>query len=320
MKVCIYGTVLNNFPFIEESIKSVWRPDAEIIVVDSYSTDGTWEKLLEIRKDYNLRLYRYQCSRGLGRHIALLKCSENSLTAYFDLDTIYNVNFHKAIDVAETYESVKVNGGVVVRREEALAKGGWRDINSAEDTEFAVRIHPKVFVPVLTGENALPHVQSAFREKRYSKGLKYIKRFLDFHIDYVKGAGLNLYDIFKYRSKRLIILSPLILPWTYRSYRLLKKINNLSLENILSLVRLKDPKDLGMNDEFLFMNFDFETIKMVNDGENTVDSFLKKEMNGRLYRIRTSSRNFYLIYIRDFHVLRYYIFLLSLIEDVGVVD
>ncbi|MEM1834451.1 MAG: hypothetical protein QXO80_04460 [Thermosphaera sp.] len=100
----------------------------------------------------------------------------------------------------------------------------------------------------------------------------------------------------------------------------MKKINNLSLENILSLVRLKDPKDLGMNDEFLFMNFDFETIKMVNDGENTVDSFLKKEMNGRLYRIRTSSRNFYLIYIRDFHVLRYYIFLLSLIEDVGVVD
>ncbi|MEM3837877.1 MAG: glycosyltransferase family 2 protein [Fervidicoccaceae archaeon] len=320
MKVCIYGTVLNNFPQIEESIKSVWRPDAEIVVVDSYSTDGTWEKLLKMRKDYNLKLYRYQCSRGLGRHIALLKCSENTLTSYFDLDTIYNINFHRAIDAGETYGSIKINGGVIVKREEALAKGGWRDINAGEDTEFAVRIHPKVFVPVLTGENALPHAATVLREKRYSKGLKYMKRFIDIHRDYVRGAGLNLYDIFEYRMKRLIILSPLMLPWTYRNYRLLKKMNNLILEHALYLHRLKDPKELGMSDELLFLNFDFKIIKMINGGEERVESILKNKISGRLYRIRTSSKNLHIFYVRSFHILKYIQTLLPLIENVDVVN
>jgi len=54
-------------------------------------------KLLELRKEYNLKLYRYRCGRGLGRYIALYKCSEGSITTttWFDLDSIYNEAFIK---------------------------------------------------------------------------------------------------------------------------------------------------------------------------------------------------------------------------------
>ncbi len=70
-RTCLYGTVYNNASTVEKCIESVWRPGYEVVVVDNYSTDGTWEKLLELRRDFNLKVYRYRCSRGLGRHIAL---------------------------------------------------------------------------------------------------------------------------------------------------------------------------------------------------------------------------------------------------------
>jgi len=122
-KICVYGTVYNNASTVEESIKSVWKPEYEIVVVDNYSTDGTWEKLLGLRKEYNLRAYRYRCSRGLGRNIALHMCSENSITAYFDLDTRYNYAYHKIIEASQAYGSMSAPGLVVVEKEFAIRRG-----------------------------------------------------------------------------------------------------------------------------------------------------------------------------------------------------
>jgi len=62
-RLCLYGTVLNSIDTVERSIRSFFRPDADIVI-----TDGTYERLLEISKDYNLRVYRAPgSSRGLGR-------------------------------------------------------------------------------------------------------------------------------------------------------------------------------------------------------------------------------------------------------------
>jgi len=98
-KLCLYGTVLNSIDTVERSIRSVFRPDADIVITDGGSTDGTYERLLEISKDYNLRVYRAPgSSRGLGRQLALIRCPENSYTAYFDLDNEYNVHWHRSID------------------------------------------------------------------------------------------------------------------------------------------------------------------------------------------------------------------------------
>ena len=84
-RLCLYGTVLYSADTVERSIRSVFRPDADIVITDGGSRDGTYERLLEISKDYNLRVYRAPgSSRGLGRQIALVRCPENSCTAYFD--------------------------------------------------------------------------------------------------------------------------------------------------------------------------------------------------------------------------------------------
>jgi len=152
--ICVYGTVYTNAGTVEESIRSVWKPEYEIVIVDNYSTDGTWEKLLKLKKEYNLRLYRYKCSRGLGRNIALHKCPKNSLTAYFDLDTKYNYAFHRIIEAAEVYGSASAHALVAVDRGYAIRRGGWRDLNVTEDTDFAVRMYPRIHVPVVVGENA----------------------------------------------------------------------------------------------------------------------------------------------------------------------
>ena len=42
--ICVYGTVFNNVNTVEESIRSIWRPDYNIVITDNYSTDGIWEK------------------------------------------------------------------------------------------------------------------------------------------------------------------------------------------------------------------------------------------------------------------------------------
>ena len=64
MNYCIYATVFNNVSTLEESVKSVWRSDSTIVITDNYSTDGTWERLQGLKKDYNLILYRLKSTRG----------------------------------------------------------------------------------------------------------------------------------------------------------------------------------------------------------------------------------------------------------------
>jgi len=63
-KLCLYGTVLNSADTVERSIRSVFRPDADIVITDGGSRDGTYERLLEISKDYNLRVYRARAQAG----------------------------------------------------------------------------------------------------------------------------------------------------------------------------------------------------------------------------------------------------------------
>ena len=80
-RLCLYGTVLNSADTVERSIRSVFRPDTDIVITNGGSRDGTYEKLLEISKDYNLRVYRAPgSSRGLGRQLALMRCALRTAT------------------------------------------------------------------------------------------------------------------------------------------------------------------------------------------------------------------------------------------------
>ena len=162
--ICLYANVFNNVNTLEEAIKSVWRPNYTIVITDNYSFDGTWEKLQELRKDYNLLLYRLKSSRGKGRDYSLRHCPDNSKTAYFDLDMRYNENFHKIIEWTSSDKRVLARNTFIARKDIILNKGGWRDLNYGEDFEFSVKVGFDYFIPVITGTNL--HA-SQKREERY---------------------------------------------------------------------------------------------------------------------------------------------------------
>ena len=57
-QVSIYGTVYNNSAYIKNSIDSIigqfndFKENFEIVIVDNYSSDGTYEILKEYQKKY----------------------------------------------------------------------------------------------------------------------------------------------------------------------------------------------------------------------------------------------------------------------------
>ncbi len=257
MNICLYGTVFNNFNRIEESIKSVFKPNYNIVIVDSYSNDGTWEKLQELKKEYNLTLYRLKSTRGKGRDYALRHCPENSLTANFDLDTVYNENFHRALELEIPFVYVGPYIAYIANREYLIEVGGWKDLNVSEDFELLSRVKIDMFLPVIIGSN---EKVSFPREKRYAKSpIKFLIRRLKNHIDYVRGRGFNNLDEYleylfigtKYIPIQLIIY---IIAKMKDIYRNCKNIPNNSCILLKSLKALKDPEDYGFpRDDILLL-------------------------------------------------------------------
>jgi hypothetical protein len=56
MNICVYGTVYNSV-ILTRYIENVFKPEfSAVVVVDSYSTDGAYEKLKQIEKEFNLTI------------------------------------------------------------------------------------------------------------------------------------------------------------------------------------------------------------------------------------------------------------------------
>ena len=189
--ICVYGTVFNNVNTVEESVKSVWSPDYDIVIVDNYSKDGTWEKLQELKKEYNLKLLRLKSSRGKGRAYALEQCPENSITTYFDLDTYFNQNFHNTIKYG--LKELLIFGSVMTyinSKEDILKSGNWKDLNFGEDIEFLSRQKISITFPLIIGKNEDVTTSNLYieREKRYSKfwKIRMLKNVIDIYIGVVQ--------------------------------------------------------------------------------------------------------------------------------------
>ena len=200
-RLCLYGTVLNSVDTVERSISSVFRPDAEIVVVDGGSTDGTYEKLLEISKEYNIRVYRLPgSSRGLGRKYALHKCPEGSYSAYFDLDDEYNQYFHRSLEWGMA-QGIPNPLYYLTLREYAIARGGWRDLNYAEDVEFFARVGFRYHFPVLfrqrISEPSGRHAKTAtLFDRRYAVSkVAAIRRSFRSAVDLVRGTGFTFAEL-----------------------------------------------------------------------------------------------------------------------------
>ncbi|MGC9180780.1 MAG: glycosyltransferase, partial [Vulcanisaeta sp.] len=66
--ITICGTTYQTVKTLDASLSSVVNVfnelgiPYEVVIVDNYSTDGTYEKLLEWSRKIPLRIYRYKCS------------------------------------------------------------------------------------------------------------------------------------------------------------------------------------------------------------------------------------------------------------------
>jgi len=279
-EVCLYATVFNNANTLEEAIKSVWRPNYTIIITDNYSFDGTWEKLQELRKEYNLLLYRLKSSRGKGRDYSLRHCPDNSKTAYFDLDMRYNENFHKIIEWASNDKRVLTHSTFVARKDVILNKGGWRDLNYGEDFELFVRVGFDYSIPVINSVNLYV---SQKREIRYVKSkIKYYFRSFKNTVNVIRAYGYNFNETrltFDYPFHlKLGVYLAFFVAKLKGIYRYDKDFpNNLKLF-LMSFEKIIDNSELGISDDYFGFGIPLSTIK----GKNEIFSFIEKKLNQKI--------------------------------------
>jgi glycosyltransferase involved in cell wall biosynthesis len=141
----IYGTVFNNRDRIERNIKDISKlTDKKIVVVDNYSTDGTYEYLKSLP---NVDVIQKKCTRGLGRDIALKRIYSiynprpDDFIMYNDFDLWYKDEFSNLLSrlmkTMNQNEMFVMHGGLsTAHTQENL---GWKDLNYGEDIERLAR-------------------------------------------------------------------------------------------------------------------------------------------------------------------------------------
>ena len=233
MRYAIYGTVYNSISTLEKVLNSVYKPEYDITIVDSYSSDGTYEKLCELKKEYNLRIFRLKSSRGYGRAYALRHCPEKSRTAYIDLDVLYNDNFHKLMksDIDRLWVGTDQQT-FFVRREEALKNDSWLNLNTGEIENFLIRNRIKVAVPAIIGFND-PHDK---RESRYENGIRLAIRKFNNEVDWIRGESFVMSRPYTLSSLMHNFVASLKGKYTYAA-----GVNNCIIADHEKLHALTDP-------------------------------------------------------------------------------
>jgi glycosyltransferase involved in cell wall biosynthesis len=152
--VCM--TCYNEAPSVKDSLNSLLKQlneDFEVVVVDNFSEDGTFEILKEFERSHRLKAIQRRCSRGLGRQIAFENSAGEYVIANLDLDDIFlpvigevldtyhqNVEgellavFNTAPPPDLTYAWVQ--NITIAPRKLLVSLGGWRDVNIFEDWDL----------------------------------------------------------------------------------------------------------------------------------------------------------------------------------------
>jgi len=237
--ISFYGTVYNSAKYIKRSLTSIaetalklktYGLTSEIVIVDNYSSDGTWEimnrlKNIYVEKGVSVKLIRYKCSRGLGRDIAL-RFTNGKYLFYVDLDLEYDVN-NLAEIIVNYMKNMKSLGEktclyiFLAPKSVALQAEGIHDLNRAEDIEFGARLLKHcAMLPVI--DNSLRPINfdrfmksldiiiepkffigTYTSEIRYAKGLKdYLRREFWNKINMISGMGYTWKKVF-YEAIRL---------------------------------------------------------------------------------------------------------------------
>jgi glycosyltransferase involved in cell wall biosynthesis len=152
--ICI--THYNDATTVEESIASILGQldhAFEVIVVDNFSTDGSYEVLKRLSEEGRITLYQSRCTRGRGRQLAFMKSRGNYIVANMDMDDIFLPNLRKLLELYHSkfkgrvlrvsrsvVDGIDNYSNVTISTRETIQKvGGWRDVNWYEDLDFWYR-------------------------------------------------------------------------------------------------------------------------------------------------------------------------------------
>lgn len=149
--ICI--TCRNEVKTVRKSLDSIlYQIDDrfEIVVVDSFSDDGTLEILLEYARMGKLKLLTEGCSRGRGRQIAFENSSGDYIIANIDMDDVFRPLLSPLLELytrrcegnllLTIFSAKKMLRGIqnitILPRSLLFELGGWRDLQYFEDWDL----------------------------------------------------------------------------------------------------------------------------------------------------------------------------------------
>ena len=163
--------------------------DFEVVIVDNFSTDGTFEILREYEKSNGVKLVQKHCSRGLGRQIAFEHAKGDYIIANLDLDDVFLPMLR---DMLSKYHS-RVEGNLLAifnavppphmtagwvqnitigPRELIASIGGWRDLNLFEDWDIwsrAKQVHKYCWTSMKYAANETFNAEPSSAYKRLKR-------------------------------------------------------------------------------------------------------------------------------------------------------
>ena len=210
----IYATVYNNVDTVDRSVASLsgLKP-YKLYVVDSFSSDGTYEKL---SKYDNIVAKRARCTRGKGRDIALdmllKEAKDSEPVMYVDLDTIYTRDYISVVLKQAKFLRHGELRMLFIGLSTAKTNRGlfWRDLNVGEDWERLARAKASSIEIVDSkkmwrmwrdrSERWLRNRSDAGfdysnRERRYSSNnISHKIRMFKLLVDYERGVAFDNFD------------------------------------------------------------------------------------------------------------------------------
>jgi len=163
--VSLCTTNYNSSPATRESLESVLSRvqglDVEMVVVDNWSVDGSYEVLASFGDRVDLTLVRARSSRGVGRDLAFRR-ARGQYVVTFDCDTIYNDDWRRLLDwvLAERIPyRLSATFSQFYPRGVLESVGGWRDLQYWEDMDLWTRLSAKGLYrayPLICGTNRKP--------------------------------------------------------------------------------------------------------------------------------------------------------------------
>ena len=288
----IYGTVYNNAKYIGACLNSLIQalPDFddyyELVIVDNYSTDGTFKILRNFAKEHkNVKLLQAKCSRGKGRDIAL-KNTIGDYVFYIDFDCVFEKEFGIII---EKLKKLCTKGtlwqyGFSTRDTSTEKIGGWKNLNYGEDWEFVARAISKdvIYMPILCPSFSL-NPKLKLREKRYATGISYMIRKIKNNIDLIRGWSptfrflMSLVkttgSLFSPSALMVLMIYPILMMSRF-------KYSNLccNYEFVYQRMQFIFPEDVGLPRDWLFILWENATL-MWNTIKKRVRELINRDKN-----------------------------------------